>query len=412
VKILHLYTAAGGVAQWRLEIPATALREAGHEVIGFHGDNHAFEDIARVNNDEALPTLCKLMETVDVVHVGYSDILQHTELLVQMREYSIRNGRGVPFLTDIDDDLINVPTYNLGYKSYHPGAPGRKVALLQMHVSDGLVVSTVPLGKVLAPHARAVYHLPNLDDARLWVDLPYDPARAEDKSIRLLFAGGQGRFGDLAVLQEPLEWAMAHYDGRVHSGERRPKLRTFFVACTPDWASKWMGNDDDPTQNSSFHIWHSDPKTYRATLAYIAPDIMVNPVVTNPFNASKSCLKAYEASHVGAAFLCTDWPTHDPLPQEVCLKVSNTPTQWKESLGQLIEDKALRTRLSKRLSEFVLENCQIGPHIHLWESAYADAIKRGPIKDLSEVVNPKAPGGGGVNADRNPIQLGGRNTII
>jgi hypothetical protein len=389
-----------------MKIPARALREAGHEVVDYHGDNHAFEDIAKGNNGEALPVLCKLMDTVDVVHVGYSDIIQHVELLVQMREYSLQQGRGVPFITDIDDDLNSVPTYNLGYKAYHPGAPGKKIALLQLHVSDGLAVSTAPLAEAMAPHARALYHLPNLDETRLWQGLAPDPQRGADQSVRLLFAGGQGRYGDLEVLREPLEWAMGRYDGGVHSGTLRPKLRAFFVACTPDWAAKWMEDDSDPTKNSAFHIWYSDPKAYRASLAYIAPDIMVNPVITNKFNASKSCIKAYEASHVGAAFLCTDWPTHDPLPSETCLKVDNTATQWKESLGQLIEDAALRQRLVDRLSQYVLENCQIGPHINRWESAYADAIKRGPIKDLSEVVNPKASPGGGVNAVSSPIQLG------
>lgn len=392
MKILHLYTHPGGVNLWRLKIPALALRARGHEVVEFDGDNNAYEDIAKVHKGDALRGLCQLAETVDIVHTGYSDILPHTELLVQMREYAARQGRDLPFLVDIDDDLINVPTYNLGYKAYHPGAQGRRVALLQMHVADGVAVSTAPLKEVLQSHARALYHLPNLDHPSLWQGLPIDPHRGEDKSVRLLFAGGQGRYGDLDVLREPLEWAMAHYDGRVHSGIRRPKLRAFFVACTPDWAAKWMQSDSDPTKNDAYHIWHSDLKTYRATLSWVAPDIMVNPVIINQFNASKSCLKAYEAAHAGAAFLCTDWRTHDPLPNEACVKVDNTPTQWREAIGYLVESPEVRERLAKVMLTHVLENCQIEPHIPLWESAYADTIQRGPVKSLADVVSPKSGG--------------------
>lgn len=398
MKILHLYTQAGGVNQWRLKIPAVALRAKGHEVLDFWGDNHAFEDLAKMHNNDALTPLCKLMESIDVVHAGYSDILAHTELLVQAREYSIRIGRDVPFLVDIDDDVLNVPPYNLGYKAYHQGAPGKKVVLLQMHVADGVVVSTEPLTKVMANHARAIYHLPNLDDASLWEGLPTDPERDKDQSIRLLFAGGQGRYGDLDVVKESVEWAISHYDGRVHGGSRRQKLRLFTAACTPDWAGPWMQDDSDPHANSAFHIWHADPKTYRAALSWVKPDIFMNPIQANTFNASKSCIKAYEAAHVGAAYIGTDWPTHDPLPTGTCLKVDNTPTQWKESLGQLIEDKALRQRLASNLTAHVLEKCQIGTHINLWESAYGKAIELGPIRDLSQVAGPK-PKTGGVGAN-------------
>lgn len=394
MKILHLYTQSGGVNQWRMKIPASALRKAGHEVVDFWGDNHAFEDIGKANNNKVLEPLCRMMETVDVVHCGYSDILAHTELLVQMREYSLRIGHGVPFLVDLDDDILNVPAYNLGYKAYHPGAPGKKMVLLQAHVADGLAVSTEPLAKIMAPHSNNIYHLPNLDDSTLWEGVSIDPERHKDKSVRLLFAGGQGRYGDLDVVKEPVEWAMSYYDGKVHGGSRRPKLRLFTVACTPDWAAPWMQDDENPKANSAFHIWHSDPQTYRTALSWISPDIFMNPVQMNTFSASKSCIKAYEASHVGAAFIGTDWPTHDPLPAGTCLKVDNTPTQWKESLGQLIEDEELRLRLANGLKSHVLEKCQIGTHINLWESAYGQAIKLGPIKDLSQVAGPKSKAGG------------------
>jgi len=388
MKILHLYTQAGGVNQWRFKTPARALVDAGHEVIDFWGDNHAFADMGKTDS-EVLATLCKLIEKVDIVHCGYSSILQHTELLVQAREHSIRIGRNIPFIVDIDDDILSVPPYNLGYKAFHPGAPGKKVVLLQLHVADGVSVSTKPLIDVLTSHARAIYHLPNLDDSSLWQNLPTDPTRSDDQSVRLFFAGGQGRYGDLDVIREPIEWALAHYDGKTHSGSRRPKARFFTAACTPDWAAPFMQNDYDPTKNDAFHIWHAEPKTYRAILSWVAPDIFINPVQANTFNASKSCIKAYEASRVGSAYIGTDWPAHDPLPTGTCLKVDNTPTQWKESLGQLIEDKELRQRLAVGLKAHVLKNAQIEDHIDLWENTYTETIKLGPIKDLSQIVNPK-----------------------
>lgn len=389
MKVLHLYTQSGGVDLWRMKIPAKALRGLGHEVIEFTGDNNAYEDAANQNRGEALPVLCNLMNEVDVVHVGYSDILPHTELLVAMREHALRQGREVPIITDMDDDIINVPKYNLGYKAYHPGAPGRRVVLLQMHVSDGVAVSTEYLKGPLRPHARALYHLPNLDDASRWSNMTRNPDRGEDESVRLLFAGGQGRYGDLEVCREAAEWAMGHYDGQVHGGTRRPMLRLFFIACTPDWAKPWMADNRNPANNRAFHIWHSDPKTYHRTLTWLEPDIMINPIVCNDFNKGKSCIKAYEAAHAGAAFLGTDWETHAIVPKDACVKVDNTFTQWQESIGNLVEDKGLRQRLNTRLLDWVLAERQIGTHIHLWQSAYEDAIKRGVIKDLADVVNPK-----------------------
>jgi hypothetical protein len=188
-----------------------------------------------------------------------------------------------------------------------------------------------------------------------------------------MVTGGNGRFGDWGIIREPLEWAMAKYDGR----EGRPALRLFFIGATPDWVLPWMENKRDPLANRCFYIQPTQRVSlFNKIVRYVSPDIMLAPTQINPFNRSKSGLKFLEAALAGAAFLCTDYDTYSIAPKGTCLKVDNTPTQWKESLAALIEDSALRAQLTEKARDYVLANCTAEDHILERVSFYQEVINR------------------------------------
>ena len=121
-------------------------------------------------------------------------------------------------------------------------------------------------------------------------------------------------------------------------------------------------------------------------MRWIAPDIFVAPVEENRFNASKSHLKAYEAAMTGAAFVCTDYETYAPLESGPCFKVSNTFTQWRDTLAALIEDSAMRERAAQRLEQYVLDSWHIDNHIHKWVEFYEEVLASPRVRGLEDVV--------------------------
>jgi hypothetical protein len=199
----------------------------------------------------------------------------------------------------------------------------------------------------------------------------------------MMFAGGQGHYGDLAVIKDTVTELMEKYDGK--GGKQL--LRLFFLGCTPDWVKGWMRSTSDPAANRCFYIQPSPLRTYHKCLRWVEPDIFLAPVEQNTFNESKTHVKAHDAAIAGAALACSDWGTYSQVPTDTCLK-SHTPFQWRESLEQLITDPTLRVTLRNRLLAWTLDTQHIDQHIHKWEEAYADALTRPVIKSIDDVVRP------------------------
>jgi glycosyltransferase involved in cell wall biosynthesis len=326
-------------------------------------------NFAEVLGDKWQYKLLDMIDDYDLLHCGYTTSLDCVEAYVGLREKA-----NIPVITDIDDDFVNVPTYNRAFQSYHQAAPHRRIVTLNLRVSDGVTVSTDHLATVLSPFARKLAVLPNYHDFEPWSQSPLDPRRLEDKSVRFMFSGGPGRLGDLATVKDAFEWAM----------DKFPQLRLFFVGVLPDWAYKWMENKIDPAANRCFFINSCPISTYRAILNWISPDVLFSPVVENEFNKSKSCIKAYDAAEISAAFLCSDWPTYEDVPNDCAIKVSGT-YQWKEAIEQLIKDASMRVTLNSRLRDWTIEERLIDKHIHKWVSFYKEVIDKGPVRSYEDL---------------------------
>ena len=366
MKILMLPTFFGGVSWWRFEVPARALREAGHEVYCPTGDE--IQAAMGKHKNDFFAWVKDLLPKYDIAHAGYNSDPQFGIGLFKARDLC-----GVPVITDIDDDLDSVPTYNKGWGGFHAVAKGQMVAKTQLRYSDAVTFSTEPLKGALGYLNSHSAVLGNWIDVESF-DHATQPRRAEDRSIRIMMTGGSQRYGDWELYEEPLKWALNHYDGK----DGKPLVRLIFVGATPDWVEPWISSKDDPHANRVFHINGASPVTlFCKALRYVNPDIMVSPVLTNTFNKSKSGLKFLESALAGAAFLCTDYPTYDIAPKGTCIKVSNTETQWKEALSALIEDTALRQKLASAARTWVLENADARTHISPRLTFYQEVISGG-----------------------------------
>lgn len=383
MNILMIHTVSGGVSHWRMHTPARALAKKGHTV---HWNAHPTSWFAGMQSEgrEITKWFNKYGKDLDAIHMGYTSILEQSTLISgSVRSWLADNGRNVPVIVDMDDDPHSVPSYNPAFKSYSRNAADLKNVLIHLHTADALTVTLPHLAKALQRDARHIHILPNFTDPSLWSHLPRNPRRRDDRSVRLMFAGGHGHYGDLAILKEPLTALMRKYDGK----EGRAMLRLFFLGCTPDWVTPWMKDTKRPDANRCFYIHPSDIETYWKCLRWIEPDIFVAPVEENEFNRSKTDVKAVDAAVAGAALVCTDWDTYAPVPPTCSLK-SHTPYQWQESLEHLILDEGLRRKLAGNLETWVMDTKDIHTHINLWEDVYASCSSRPVVRSLADVVRP------------------------
>lgn len=385
MRVLSIHTQGGGVGYYRHWMPARALARDGVKVTCFGNELGFFHEIAQREGG-----LNKwMMEegwNYDVVHMGYSTILDQITLV----NGALRNmakelhDKNLPVAVDIDDDPHNVPTYNTAFKQYTREAAEKKALLIHLRTADGVSVTKDALGKSLWRDVKSATVLPNYTDPGDWDHFPVDPRRGEDKSIRVMFAGGAGHYGDLETIKDELIQIMDKYDGK----DGKPMVRVFWLGCTPDWSTKWMEDRVNPLANRGFYIQPCHVRTYHQALRWISPDILIAPIEHNIFNESKSCIKAYDAVTANAAFLCSDWPTYEEVPEDCALKFSNN-IQFKEMLEHLILDKGLREKRAKSLREWVLTERRIDTHISKWKDFYANLADSPVVGGIADVVRPR-----------------------
>ena len=353
MKILMLPSIYGGVSWWRFEIPAKMLKDSGIDIYC-----PTFKELEKQCQSDSgfVNWLQETAPKYDLIHTGYTGVLEAATTL-----FNIRDKYKIPIIVDIDDNLDHVPTYNSGWKSFRAGAVGNRIAKTQLQHADALTFSTIPLMESLSyiyPTAPKIV-LENWIDVDSW-DYSTQVGRNKETSIRLMITGGGGRYGDWQIFKEPLEWAMKKYDGK----EGRPLLRLFFLGGTPDWVSPWLESKSNAYDNRCTYLQPCDEVLlFNQMVRYVSPDIILSPTQKNEFNRSKSGLKFLEASLAGAAFICTDFDTYSNAPNDCCIKVDNTFTQWQGAIGELIENVDLRRKLTDKAKSYVLDYCDAKDHI-------------------------------------------------
>lgn len=370
MKIVHLNTQGHGVGDYRHWMPARALARRGHEVWWHDGDG-----VWGCRSDAELEQfLAEKAAWADVLHMGFCTNLQMIRLAVTARNYAAKVfGKALPLLVDCDDDVMHVPTYNTAFRAYHATAEAKRLALWHFKNSDAMSVTMPALQPLYSDFTKDVALLPNCIEPEQWDGLPVDPRRKDSDDIRIVFAGGIGRKGDLDEIRDALEIVM----------RARPQVRLIFMGMMPDWAAQWMPSASDPAKNRAFYIGDADTPVYRRTMRWIGADIAVAPVVQSRFNSSKSEIKIMEAAMFGAASVCTDWDTYAAVPKDACLK-ADTTYEWKESLLALIDDPELRRRKAAAARQWTLDERHIDTKISLWEDFYDRALSRPVIGDNAE----------------------------
>lgn len=186
-----------------------------------------------------------------------------------------------------------------------------------------------------------VYVFPNSISPR-----HYDPIRAvrTDQRVRVLWQGGMSHLVDWYPLRDALRAVCQKYEGRM----------TFVVFGEYfDWI-----NEVVPPGMLEHHSWVEYP-AYRLKRGLLNCDVNLCPLVNNVFNSGKSAIKWYEASifeDQPEATLAQRVAAYGEIEDGETGLLFDTPAQFAEKLGLLIEDAELRRRLARAAHRWVVEN--------------------------------------------------------
>jgi glycosyltransferase involved in cell wall biosynthesis len=174
----------------------------------------------------------------------------------------------------------------------------------------------------------------------------YEKIRAvrTDKRVRILWQGGMTHMIDWYPLREAL---------RTIGQKYRDKFTFVVFGEAFDWI-----NDVIPADMFEFHPW-VDYSAFKLKRGLLNIDINLCPLVNNVFNVCKSAIKFYEGSifeDAPEATLAQRGPVFNEIVDGETGLLFDTPEQFVEKLGLLIEDANLRTRLGQAAHKWVLAN--------------------------------------------------------
>lgn len=243
-------------------------------------------------------------------------------------------GEGIKIVYDIDDGLLDIPSYHPEYDRYR--SVFKCVAELAK-TADHVLVSTEYLARRMKTMNRNIHVVPNALDESVLVntDVSFDQRSGP---LRILYMGTATHGSDLDLIIEPI---------RRICKEFGPEHVIFEIIGVQDRTS-----DSDFIQR--FVVPSKIAMNYLLFMNYLMKhqhrwDIGVAPLVDSVFNRCKSHIKYLDYAALGIAGVFSDLDPYNSVIQHGRngLLVQNTPTAWYEAIKTLVTDPTLRTGLAK-----------------------------------------------------------------
>ncbi|NDV51656.1 glycosyltransferase [Salipiger sp. PrR003] len=263
----------------------------------------------------------------------------------------------IPFVLDLDDDLLDVPQDKDPEQTYADYAP-----FLRRLIRDAamITVSTQPLLEKMRDINRNVALLPNLLSDRLWRSTP--PAPSLGDTVRALYMGSPTHGDDLKLLMPALE--------EIHA--RHPEFRLTLIGISTSFDTSL------PDYVETLEI-PNGMKSYRNFVPWLREQsarfhFAVAPLRDTSFNASKSSLKGLEYAGLGLPTLASETDVYRPLAQNAphIETVANETEAWVEALSARITAGAANRVDGAELRAWVEKHGLMGDSLH----AYDELIRR------------------------------------
>lgn len=255
------------------------------------------------------------------------------------------------FLSEVDDDLFDVPSYNVASNPYQPNSEQEWVAMEQLRLSDAVIVSTEYLKariQTILP-GKPVHVIPNSIDFKVWDNLTPDtdfPAK-EPGQIRIGFTGSSNHRMDLELVHRPLMAILEEF----------PHVQLLFTPQSEtDTQQVFVGwNAKEELMKRQLCVNKFAPiNKFPNFVAGWGLDIGIAPLRDNSFNRAKSNLRwiEYAALKVPAVMSRVE-PFKKCVEHGVDGLICNSDKEWYEGLKSLIVDEGRRTTMGRQAYERV-----------------------------------------------------------
>lgn len=275
-------------------------------------------------------------------------VIQRTALprMIVPRVLEAMSNAGVPFIFDIDDDLLNVPVEKDPqgkYSSYRP-------ALTQLLDKAAVVtVTTDVLAKKLKAPGRQLEVLPNRLSNRLWSYAPLP--RVVDDMIRALYMGTATHDEDLALIMPALEQIAAS----------SPTFRLMLIGVSTDASviagrERWIERIEVPLEAKNYDIFVGWLRSQAARA-----DFGLAPLTDATFNLCKSPLKVLDYAALGLPILASNHPVYQNEWHDApgLTLVDSKSDDWHKALEAKVDAGRRTAEISEQQRTWVFDQGMI-----------------------------------------------------
>ncbi|WP_281859558.1 glycosyltransferase, partial [Litoreibacter halocynthiae] len=301
---------------------------------------------------------------LDLAQRGEIDgaIIQRTAIprpMVERLRRTLKEHK-LPFIMELDDDLLHVPEDKDPSGKYKDHAPFLEGLLTD---ASAVTVSTPRLQKKMSRVNSNVALVPNLLSERLWLEKPL--AREKDGTIRALYMGTNTHIEDLKLILPALEKISAQY----------PMFRLSLIGISEGSA------ENLPAFVEVIQI-PQEKKSYRKFVAWLREqaanvDFGIAPLADTEFNSSKSPLKILEYGALGLPVLVSDTVVYRELgktaPQVKLVK--NKAEYWVKAIEAQLRIGADSREQGAVLRDWVLSNAMLRPSLEAYDALMKQIIQ-------------------------------------
>jgi glycosyltransferase involved in cell wall biosynthesis len=343
LNICLLTETQSGCYKWRGAIPAKYLSQRGHVVQTFSNQTRSYE----------APDALVLYRA-------------HYPEAVKVVEWCRKNNIRIVF--DTDDALDLVPPENLNFKSVQSRLPLYETLLRS---ADAVTTTTEELASHLRQWNPNVTVIPNSIDPDEWTRQP------RTGETRVGWTGSPTHFADLAVALDAIrEVQKKHPFTFVLQGIcQESSLDELMAVLQARWGQALFATPlgrsikhfMDKLRGIRYEFHPNVPiEQHPQKVCELKLDIGIAPLLDDPFNRHKSCIKYYEYAMSGAVTLASHVL---PYSTEVPITAKNNRESWKRKLEELLQ--ADRTALCREQRDWVMTHRNIEKNVALWEQVLA-----------------------------------------
>lgn len=283
----------------------------------------------------------------------------------------ISSKRGVPFLmaakdlhkkpiiTEVDDWLFDVPSYNIASNPFKPNSDPEWMAYKQIELSDAIIVSTQFLKDSILElfPGKTIYVIPNGIDFDIWDNLKDNKGTFYPKvegRIRIGFTGCSNHNGDLELIKRPLKKILEEFPNvefiTYSNFEALKDLPRTIIT------NKWLPITHFPGEIRNWQM-----------------DIGIAPLRDNNFNRAKSNLRWIEYSALRVPTICSKvYPFENSVKHGVDgILCASSDLDWYEKLKDLIVNEEKRRSIGENAYNRVKQDF----NMDTIAGRYADVLK-------------------------------------